>query len=127
MICLIIKMLTAQWIGLRVVGGGCRLQMQSACLMAAKNSAQNLNVTARTEQIKCVNYGAIFSGKNIKQSGEEEGERGDKYSYYILPCLHVGTGNVATGHVGRARDDCILMDKLKINVPMGLARTLYLN
>lgn len=27
------------------------------------------------------------------------------------------TGNVATGHGGR--DDCILMDKLKINCPMG--------
>lgn len=35
------------------------------------------------------------------------------------------TGNVATGHGGR--DDCILMDKLKINVRWDAARTLYLN
>lgn len=92
MICLIIKMLTAQWFGLREVGGGCRLQMQSACLMAAKNSAQNLNVTARTEQIKCVNYGAIFSGKNIKQREEKEGEEvtNTRSTYYHVSMWEQG-------------------------------------
>lgn len=84
-------MLTAQWIGLRVVRGRCRLQMQSACLMAAKNSAQNLNVTARTEQIKCVNYGAIFSGKNIKQRDEEGG--GKRWQILVVHTTMSPCGN----------------------------------
>lgn len=49
-----------------------------------------------------------------------EGSGGKYFTQY-----QVGTGNVATGHGGR--DDCILMDKLKINVRWDAARTLYLN
>lgn len=45
----------------------------------------------------------------------EQSKRGRGDKYYGR---HVGTGNVATGHGGR--DDCILMDKLKINVQWDL-------
>lgn len=53
---IIIKMLTAHRLGgLRATNAVCMRDRMA-------KSAQNLNVTV-DERIKCVNYGAIFSGK----------------------------------------------------------------
>lgn len=73
-------MLTAQWIELWVEreGWGVDYKCSLHAWWQLKNSAQNLNVTARTEQIKCVNYGAIFSGKNIKTKRRGRGGGGRK-------------------------------------------------